>query len=87
MNILVATPVRAVEVAVIPGYVSPADLPSHPEGIVSDVREATGEYGVYGPIDTPGKAGLPAVAVHIRTRGDAFASLIDHFDPGFLQFQ
>jgi len=89
VNVPVTAPARAIDGAVIPGYIAPEDPPGHPEGILGDVREATGEYSVYGPMDTPGTADLPAVAAHARSRGDAFAYLVDRFDPdfGFLEFQ
>ncbi|MBX0285451.1 alkaline phosphatase family protein [Halomicroarcula sp. F28] len=89
VNVPVTAPARAIDGAVIPGYISPEDPPGHPEGILGDVRDATGEYSVYGPMDTPGKAALPAIRSHARSRGDAFAHLVDRFDPdfGFLEFQ
>ncbi len=89
VNVPVTAPARAIDGAVIPGYISPEDPPGHPAGILSDVRDATGEYSVYGPMDTPGKAALPAIRDHARSRGDAFAYLVDRFDPdfGFLEFQ
>jgi predicted AlkP superfamily phosphohydrolase/phosphomutase len=89
VNVPVTAPARAIDGAVIPGYISPEDPPGHPEGVLADVRDATGEYSVYGPMDTPGKAALPAIAAHARSRGDAFAYLVDRFDPdfGFLEFQ
>ncbi|MDS0258499.1 alkaline phosphatase family protein [Haloarcula sp. S1CR25-12] len=89
VNVPVTAPARAIDGAVLPGYISPEDPPGHPEGILRDVRDATGEYTVYGPMDTPGKAALPDIAAHARSRGDAFAYLADRFEPdfGFLEFQ
>jgi len=89
VNVPVTAPAREIDGAVIPGYVAPEDPPGHPAGILVDVRDAIGEYSVYGPMDTPGEADLDAVADHSRTRGDAFAYLADRFDPafGFLEFQ
>jgi len=89
VNVPVTAPARAIDGAVVPGYISPEDPPGHPEGILDDVRGATGEYSVYGPMDTPGKAALPAIRAHAHSRGEAFASLVDRFDPefGFLEFQ
>lgn len=89
VNVPVTAPARAIDGAVIPGYISPEDPPGHPEGILAEVRDATGEYSVYGPMDTPGKAALPAIAAHARSRGEAFAYLVERFDPdfGFLEFQ
>ncbi|WP_254274304.1 alkaline phosphatase family protein [Haloarcula marina] len=89
VNVPVTAPASEIDGAVIPGYVSPEDPPGHPEGILDDVREAIGEYSVYGPMDTPGEAELGDIAAHTRTRGDAFAYLVDRFDPdfGFLEFQ
>lgn len=89
VNVPVTAPARPIDGAVIPGYVSPEDPPGHPEGILDDVRDAAGSYTVYGPMETDGKATLPDIAAHARTRGDAFAYLVDRFDPefGFLEFQ
>ncbi|GGN88204.1 alkaline phosphatase family protein [Haloarcula pellucida] len=89
VNVPVTAPASAVDGAVIPGYVSPEDPPGHPEGVLDDVRDAIGSYTVYGPMDTPGEAELADVAAHAKTRGDAFAYLVDRFDPdfGFLEFQ
>ncbi|WP_324662067.1 alkaline phosphatase family protein [Haloarcula sediminis] len=89
VNVPVTAPARPIDGAVIPGYVSPEDPPGHPEGILDDVRDTIGSYAVYGPMETRGKATLPDIAAHARGRGDAFAYLVDRFDPdfGFLEFQ
>jgi len=89
VNVPVTAPARPIDGAVVPGYISPEDPPGHPDGVLDSVRAATGDYSVYGPMDTPGTAALPDVAAHARSRGDAFAHLVERFDPdfGFLEFQ
>ncbi|WP_135302756.1 alkaline phosphatase family protein [Haloarcula amylovorans] len=89
VNVPVTAPASPIDGAILPGYVSPEDPPGHPEGIFGDVRDEIGPYSVYGPMDTPGEAALDDVAAHSKTRGDAFAYLVERFDPdfGFLEFQ
>ena len=89
VNVPVTAPARSIDGAVIPGYVSPEDPPGHPAGILDDVRSVTGDYSVYGPMETPGEATVSEIATHARSRGDAFAYLVERFDPdfGFLEFQ
>ena len=89
VNVPVTAPARAIDGAVIPGYVSPEDPPGHPEGVLDDVRDVIGDYSVYGPMETPGDAALSEIAAHARSRGEAFSFLVERFDPdfGFLEFQ
>jgi len=85
VNVPVTAPARAIDGAVIPGYVSPEDPPGHPAGILDDVRDVIGEYSVYGPMETPGDATLPEIAAHARSRGEAFSYLVEQFDAAFAE--
>ncbi|WP_459192725.1 alkaline phosphatase family protein [Halosimplex sp. J119] len=88
VNVPVTHPPRPFDGALIPGYTAPEDPPTHPEGILDDVREAIGRYRIY----PEGDLTADDYAAHrevVRARGDAFEYLVDRFDPefGFIQFQ
>ncbi|MHB9286855.1 alkaline phosphatase family protein [Halobacteriales archaeon Cl-PHB] len=81
-------PPRPFDGALIPGYTAPENPTCHPEGLLEDVREAVGDYQLYGPpsgLDDP----APEYCELVRQRGEAFTYLADRFDPdfGFLEFQ
>lgn len=87
VNAPVTHPPREFEGALIPGYTAPEDPDCHPNGILTDVREAIGEYRVYPAKEERGL--IEGYVSCVRTRGEAFTYLTDRFDPefGFLQFQ
>ncbi|MEY7849622.1 alkaline phosphatase family protein [Natrarchaeobius sp. A-rgal3] len=87
VNVPVTHPPRSFDGAVIPGYTAPENPDCHPDGLLADVREATGEYRVY-PDENADDLG-EAYSDCVRMRGEAFRYLADRFDPdfGFLEFQ
>ncbi len=90
VNAPVTNPPPEIDGAVVPGYVAPDAPPTHPDGVLDDLREEFGEYRVYP--DADGADGDALVAEYRRLaelRGAAFCHLADRFDPdfGFVQFQ
>ncbi|ELZ78278.1 alkaline phosphatase family protein [Haloferax larsenii] len=99
VNAPVTHPPREFDGALIPGYIGPEDPATHPPGLLADVREAIGEYRVYGEDEfnrTTSDAERVPASVRadeykrlIRSRGEAFVYLTERFDPdfGFVEFQ
>lgn len=92
VNVPVTHPPQPFDGALIPGYVAPEDPDCHPPGLLDDVRNAIGEYRVYGPQLADGISEVERIADYERKtsmRGEAFRYLLDRFEPafGFLQFQ
>ncbi|SFL34525.1 Predicted phosphohydrolase or phosphomutase, AlkP superfamily [Halogranum rubrum] len=92
VNVPVTCPPATIDGAVVPGFTAPEDPPCHPEGILDDVREAIGEYTVYGSTefaDADREERRAEYTALVRSRGAAFRYLADRFDPdfGFVQFQ
>lgn len=80
----VTHPPPRIDGAVIPGYTAPEEPTCHPNGLLEEVRAATGEYRVYPAADS-----TEAYQSCVRSRGEAFEYLADRFDPdfGFVEFQ
>ena len=92
VNVPVTCPPAPVDGAVVPGFTAPEDPPCHPEGVLDDVREAVGDYRVYGAsefADADRDERRGEYLDLVRMRGAAFRYLADRFDPdfGFVQFQ
>ena len=92
VNVPVTHPPDEIDGAIVPGYIAPEDPRCHPEGILSDVREAIGEYRVYDESpdrDVSADEQRDEYCELTRMRGEAFRYLVERFDPdfGFLQFQ
>ena len=89
VNAPVTHPPGAIDGAVIPGYTAPEDPDCHPDGLLSEVREAIGDYRVYAPRDASGDETVEWYERLVGMRGEAFRYLADRFDPdfGFVQFQ
>ncbi|MEM4782335.1 MAG: alkaline phosphatase family protein [Halalkalicoccus sp.] len=88
VNVPMTYPPSEIDGAVIPGFTAPESPPSHPEGILEEVREAIGEYRVY---PTPGgeEEAFEEYVESVGMRGKAFRYLAERFEPefGFVQFQ
>ncbi|MCL7418154.1 MAG: alkaline phosphatase family protein [Halalkalicoccus sp.] len=88
VNVPMTYPPGEIDGAVIPGFTAPENPPSHPEGILEEVREAIGEYTVY---PTPGgeAEAFEEYVESVGMRSDAFLYLSERFEPdfGFVQFQ
>ena len=89
VNVPVTHPPRAFDGALIPGYAAPEDPTCHPEGLLSEVREAVGDYRVYTEHRADPDEALAEYRRAVRSRGEAFRYLADREDPefGFVQFQ
>jgi predicted AlkP superfamily phosphohydrolase/phosphomutase len=92
VNAPVTSPPTEVDGAVIPGYLASEDPQCHPDGILTDVREAIGDYRVYARRETDEQADEQRFEDYLELaemRGAAFRYLADRFDPefGFVQFQ
>jgi len=90
----VTAPPPAIDGAVIPGFMGPEDPECHPAGLLSDVREAIGDYRIYPSYHTDDAEYTDEEKTDeyqslVRMRGDAFRYLADRYDPdfGFVQFQ
>ncbi|MHC3437829.1 alkaline phosphatase family protein [Natrialbaceae archaeon A-gly3] len=88
VNAPVTHPPREFDGALIPGYTAPEDPDCHPEGLLSDVRDAIGAYRVY-PAKNEDSTLADSYRDCVRMRGEAFRYLTGRFDAdfGFLQFQ
>jgi predicted AlkP superfamily phosphohydrolase/phosphomutase len=91
VNVPVTSPPTAFDGALVPGYVAPESPPTHPEGLLEDLRAELGDYRVYAPDDVEDGSDEQVAWYERLTemRGAAFRHLADRFDPefGFLQFQ
>lgn len=94
VNVPVTHPPDEIDGAVIPGFIAPEDPPSHPAGVLDDVRDAIGEYRVYpayarGDEEYTDEERMEEYEALTRMRGEAFDYLADRYEPdfGFLQFQ
>nr|WP_272904846.1 alkaline phosphatase family protein [Halobacterium sp. TGN-42-S1] len=91
VNVPVTSPPTAFDGALVPGYVAPESPPTHPEGLLEDLRRELGDYRVYAPRDVEDGSDEQVAWYERLTemRGAAFRHLADRFDPefGFLQFQ
>lgn len=91
VNVPVTAPPPAFDGALVPGYVAPESPPTHPEGLLEELRAELGDYRVYAPRDVADGSGEQVAWYERLTamRGAAFRHLVDRFDPafGFLQFQ
>ena len=93
VNVPVTHPPRPFSGALLPGYTAPEDPEGHPEGIMSDVREAIGDYRVYPRHENASDGGRNEMIDNYRElvamRGAAFRYLVRELDPdfGFCQFQ
>lgn len=93
VNVPVTHPPQSFDGALIPGYAAPKNPECHPAGLLEDVRDAIGEYHVYGDSEGKSKPDRPALLTEycelIEMRGRAFRYLCNRFSPdfGFVQFQ
>jgi len=89
VNVPVTSPPASFDGALVPGYVAPASPPTHPEGLVDELRDELGDYRVYAPRDVDGEEQVEWYERLTEMRGAAFRHLAERFDPefGFLQFQ
>lgn len=92
VNVPVTHPPGEFDGALIPGYVAPADPTCHPEGLLSEVRDAIGGYRLYNEQLVEGATRDERVDGYeelVEMRGRAFRYLLDRERPdfGFLQFQ
>jgi predicted AlkP superfamily phosphohydrolase/phosphomutase len=93
VNVPVTHPPRPFDGALVPGYTAPEDAAGHPEGVLDDLREATGGYRIYprheGSNDASRDRMLENYRELIGMRGAAFRHLCGEHDPdfGFCQFQ
>ena len=92
VNVPVTHPPGDFDGALIPGYVAPSDPTCHPEGLLSEVRDAIGGYRLYNEQLTEGATRDERVDGYedlVEMRGRAFRYLLDREGPdfGFLQFQ
>lgn len=92
VNAPVTSPPPEIDGAIVPGYLASENPQCHPEGVLSDVREAIGDYRVYARRETDERAGDEKFGDYLELtemRGKAFRYLADKFDPefGFVQFQ
>ncbi|MFC4438919.1 MULTISPECIES: alkaline phosphatase family protein [Natrialbaceae] len=92
VNVPVTSPPPEIDGAVVPGYLASEEPRCHPDGVLDDIRDATGEYRVYARRETDERAGEEKFDDYLdltRMRGEAFRYLADRFDPefGFVQFQ
>lgn len=89
VNVPVTAPPTEFDGALVPGYVAPESPPTHPDGLLADLREALGDYRVYAPDGVDGDEQVAWYERLTEMRGAAFRRLVDRFDPefGFLQFQ
>ena len=89
VNVPVTAPPTSFDGALIPGYIGPESPPTHPDGLLEDLRDELGEYRVYAPRDVDGDEQIRWYGRLTGMRGAAFRYLVDRFDPefGFLQFQ
>jgi predicted AlkP superfamily phosphohydrolase/phosphomutase len=89
VNVPVTSPPAAFDGALVPGYIAPESPPTHPEGILEELRDELGDYRVYAPRDVDGDEQIEWYERLTEMRGAAFRHLADRFDPefGFLQFQ
>lgn len=90
VNVPVTHPSAAFDGALVPGYTAPEGASGHPPGLLQDLRAELGGYQVFGETgrDDP-SAAKREYADLVRSRGEAFRTLVDRYDPafGFLQFQ
>ncbi|WP_313696292.1 alkaline phosphatase family protein [Halorarum halobium] len=89
VNVPVTSPPPAFDGALVPGYIGPESPPTHPEGLLDELRAELGGYRVYAPDDVEGDERVEWYRRLTGMRGAAFRHLVDRFDPtfGFLQFQ
>ena len=92
VNVPVTHPPGEFDGALIPGYVAPADPACHPEGLLSEVRDAIGGYRLYNEQLVEGATRDERVDGYeelVGMRGRAFRYLLGRERPdfGFLQFQ
>ena len=94
VNVPVTHPPDEIDGAVIPGFIGPEDPPSHPEGVLEEVREAIGEYRVYpayarGDDEYTDEEKIEEYCRLVQMRGEAFDFLARNRRPdfGFVQFQ
>lgn len=93
VNAPVSYPPPDIDGAIVPGYLAPENPQCHPQGLLTDVKEAIGEYEVYASLESEKGASTDERVAeyrrHAEMRGAAFRYLAERFDPefGFLQFQ
>jgi predicted AlkP superfamily phosphohydrolase/phosphomutase len=94
VNVPVTYPPGEIDGAIVPGFMGPEDPECHPPGLLDEVREAIGDYGVYRSYDVDSDEFTDAEKIddycsRIRMRGAAYRYLADRFDPdfGFVEFQ
>ena len=93
VNVPVTDPPTSFDGALLSGFVGPDDPGCHPPGLLSEVRDAVGEYRVYSKHEfddaAPREERIAEYRRLVGMRGRAFRYLVDRFDPdfGFLQFQ
>jgi len=89
VNVPVTSPPATFDGALVPGYIAPESAPTHPEGLIEELRDELGDYRVYAPRDVDGDEQVEWYERLTEMRGAAFRHLAERFDPefGFLQFQ
>lgn len=94
VNVPVTYPPDEINGAIVPGFIGPEDPPTHPTGILDNIREEIGEYRVYphysrGDEKYTDEEKLEEYCTLAQMRGEAFRYLADRFEPdfGFVQFQ
>jgi predicted AlkP superfamily phosphohydrolase/phosphomutase len=94
VNVPVTHAPDEIDGAVIPGFIAPEDPPCHPDDVLTEVREAIGDYRVYPAYarDDEGwsdEERMEEYETLTRMRGEAFDYLAAEYEPdfGFLQFQ
>jgi len=91
VNVPMTHPPREIDGAVVPGYIGPDDPECVPADALEAVRAELGEYSIYPPKGdhVTREEHVAACRDLARSRGVAFRTLADRFDPefGFLQFQ
>ncbi len=94
VNVPVTFPPDEIDGAVVPGFIGPEDPRCHPEGVLSELREAIGGYRVYpnysrGDETLTDEEKMDEYCELARMRGEGFRYLADRFSPdfGFVQFQ
>ena len=92
VNAPVTHPPPTFDGALIPGYIAPEDPECHPEGLLDEVRDATGEYRLYNRQLSDGASKAERIDGYetvIEMRGRALRYLLERERPdmGFIQFQ
>ena len=94
VNVPVTHPPDEIDGALVPGFMGPEDPDCHPPGLLDEIREELGEYGVYrsyevGDDEITDEGKIEDYCNKIRMRGAAYRYLAERFEPdfGFVEFQ